>query len=264
MPKIQLILDYTYQQISSLFDLSSLLRRPTIGGKYIRSVGKKKTEPEDEDDYDSDEEFSKPCRTYDLNHVTEKLRLWRGFAKDAQAIEFEDEIPAEPERGMTSEGTEDILWLCQRLADAGVRRREQLRYWVRKPYSRSSKANALPNIPIMPKKSLSRRGDKTDSARSEATTLKPSTKSAPSTMGDNTVTTISKESFSTAAVSDIHTAATEDNRPRTVYAPSLAGGRATNSVPKAPIVAKGSDSVPCPYCGQLLKSEDVNNRQRWK
>jgi hypothetical protein len=74
---------------------------------------------------------------------------------------------------------------------------------------------------------------------------------------------ISKQSFSTAAVSDIHDTKT-NVRPRTVYAPTAICQGRSNSVPHPPKTEDGKFTFPCPYCGMTLESSEMQNRATWR
>ncbi|UPK98937.1 hypothetical protein LCI18_009872 [Fusarium solani-melongenae] len=75
--------------------------------------------------------------------------------------------------------------------------------------------------------------------------------------------TMSKQSFSTAAISDVHDTKT-NARPRTVYAPTNVGQDRSNAVPDLPKTRDGKKTFPCPYCGMTLESSEMQNRQSWK
>lgn len=62
-----------------------------------------------------------------------KVRQWR-LTKEANPVSIDEEIPATGEDRPSHNGIEDVSWLCERLANASSRRREQLHYWISHPY----------------------------------------------------------------------------------------------------------------------------------
>lgn len=233
VPKIRLFVKQILGQIQSLYDLSSLLRRPKIADKYIRSINSKSDTARlsDSDTLSLSVSFS----SSDERHIAEKVLQWRGLTKSGRSVEFEDEHVAPMRQGLTSDGVKDILWFCRRLARANTRRREQLQYWTDYPYDLEQ--------------------DSTNAASVEKPDMAQSPKGPRSTM--------SKQSFSTAAVSDIHDTKT-NIRPRTVYAPTAIGQARSNYVPKPPKLLNESATFSCPYCGMTLEYSEMQNRQSWK
>ncbi|PMD20206.1 hypothetical protein NA56DRAFT_705018 [Hyaloscypha hepaticicola] len=259
MPKIRLLTQQMLEQIRSLYDLSSLLRRPKIADKYIRSINSKSYTAtlSDSDTLPLSVAFS----SSDESHVAEKVLQWRGLTKNGRIVEFKDEDVAPVEQGLTSDWVEDILWFCQRLARANTRRREQLQYWTDHPYDPKQGAtnaarHAIPDLAQVPAK------QEKQESRSQASTLKPPDPNLPR---EGPGSAVSKQSFSTAAVSDIHDTKT-DVRPRTVYAPTAIGQGRSNSVPDLPKTAYENATFPCPYCGMTLESSEMqmHNKQSWK
>lgn len=261
MPKIRLLTQQIVGQIRSLYDISSLLRRPKITDKYIRSVNSKEKESASAD---SDTvPLSVGFRASDETHVVEKVKQWRGLTKTDMGVHFDEEVvcPAHTGTGLPSDGVEDILWFCQRLARANTRRREQLQHWTAHPYDATSDVSNPANLASQnrvqaPQKQLA---DMVES-KSQSSTLKPlegnsRRKGARSAM--------SKLSFSTAAVSLVHDTKT-NVRPRTVYAPTAMGKGRSNSVPDPPKAKDDSGTFPCPYCGMTLEYNDMENRQLWQ
>jgi hypothetical protein len=254
MPKICLLVQQILEQIRSLYDLSSLLHRPGIGDKYIRSVNSKSKTDTTVDSHTLPP--SAGFKVSDESHIVEKILQWRGLTKSGRSVEFEDEEPATMGQGLTSDYVEDIPWFCERLARANTRRREQLQYWIDHPYDpKQDAANAArlaaPQVTV-------KQEDKQESRR-QTSTLKPTDSNLPR---EGPKSTVSKQSFSTVAVSDIHDTKT-NVRPRTVYAPTTAGQGRSNSVPDLPKTANGNATFPCPYCGMTLKSSEMQNKQSW-
>ncbi|RSL99813.1 hypothetical protein CEP52_009470, partial [Fusarium oligoseptatum] len=255
MPKICLLVQQITDQIRSLYDMSSLLRRPRITDKYIRSVNSK-SHTTASDTQPLMVSFSK----LDESHIVEKVLQWRGLTKSGQSLSCEDESPAQERHSLATDDLDDILWYCQRLARANTRRREQLQHWADHPYvSTQDKPASTQPLPVMIKPTVKASGTKEESG-SQASTLKPTSFKFPQA---GPMSTMSKQSFSTAAVSDVHDAKT-NARPRTVYAPTNVGQGRSNSVPDPPKTQGGKTTFTCPYCGITLESSEMQNRQSWK
>jgi hypothetical protein len=258
MPRIRLLVRQTLEQIRSLYDLSALLRRPKIADKYIRSVKSKcHTATLIDPDYlPLSVEFSR----FDESHVVEKVLQWRGLTKSGECIDVKIETVAPMGQGSTKDCVDDILWFCQRLAGANTRRREQFQYWTDHPYdpkedSTNAARLASPNLAQVHAKQVEEKLE----SQNQASTFKPSIPNVPR---EGPKSAVSKQSFSTAAVSDIHDTKT-NVRPRTVYAPTAIGQGRSNSVPDPPKTEIGT-TFPCPYCGTTLESSEMQNRQSWK
>ncbi|RMJ14895.1 hypothetical protein CDV36_005439 [Fusarium kuroshium] len=255
MPKIRLLVQQITDQIRSLYDLSSLLRRPRITDKYIRSVSSK-SPTATSDTLPLMVSFSK----LDESHIIEKVLQWRGLTKSGQSLSCEDEAPAQERHSLETDDVDDILWYCQRLARANTRRREQLQHWADHPYvSTKDNLTSTQPLPGLIKPTVKGSGTKEESG-SQASTLKPTSFKFPQA---GPKSTMSKQSFSTAAVSDVHDTKT-NARPRTVYAPTDVGQGRSNSVPDPPKTQDGKTTFPCPYCGITLESSEMQNRQSWK
>lgn len=258
MPKIRLLVQQTLEQIRSLYDMSALLRRPKIADKYIRSVNSRShiatlNKP---DHLPLSVGFSRS----DEAHIVEKVLQWRGLTKSAWGIDFKVEIVAPIGQGLTNNSVEDILWFCQRLAAANTRRREQFQYWRDHPYDhRQDTTNAARLATPDLAQSRVKQVEEKQEQQNRAPTFKPSIPDVPR---GGPRSAVSKQSFSTAAVSDIHDTKT-NVRPRTVYAPTAFGQDRSNSVPDPPKIEIGT-TFSCPYCGMTLESSEMKNRQSWK
>lgn len=234
--------------------MSSLLRRPRIADKYIRSVGSK-SHAAISDTLPLMGSFSK----LDETHIIEKVLQWRGLTKSGQSLSFEYEVPAEERNSLATDDVGDILWFCQRLARANTRRREQIQHWADHPYvSKPNKLTSDQLVPVLVKLPVKELGTKEESG-SQASTLKQPGLTFPQA---GPKSTMSKQSFSTAAISDVHDTKT-NVRPRTVYAPTNVGQGRSNAVPDPP-KTDGKATFPCPYCGITLESSEMQNRQSWK
>ena len=66
---------------------------------------------------------------FDRRHVPEKIRHWRGLGKD-QNVPLMEEDTTEDD---LTRNNDLVPWLCDRLALANSRRREQLQYWSENP-----------------------------------------------------------------------------------------------------------------------------------
>jgi hypothetical protein len=214
-------------QIRSLYETSTLLRRPAIPDKYIRSASK-----------DQSMDVSH-FASWDQAHVAAKITQWT-LDKDEN---FEE--PFDPDN-----------FLCLRLAGGNTRRREQLKYWQKHPERPSSNISPPP-LPSKPHQ-LENRGAQMHYPSISA----PFVNSAPRSTAASKITV---QSFSTVAQSVLQDNATNSGRPKTIYAPSGHGGTSAPSrvpdVPKAPLE---SPTFACPYCFAELNVNAMSDRQLWK
>lgn len=261
LPKVTFLVQRVVEQIRSLYDLSALLRRPTVSNKYIRSAEEAGKLPLGEA-----ASLQQAFAAADYDHVLEKVRQWRGLTKCDKGVATAGEgAVTEAMTVDKGEGCEDILWLCQRLSEANSRRREQLAYWIRHPYDPEADRTTEDPLRDVAAKAPSRGGPQGDGhnesqllmsyAKPPDTVIRPA--AAPS------LSIMSRQTFSTVAVSDVYDTKT-NTRARTVYAPTAAGGFRSASVPAPPKVAEDNPSFTCPYCGTVLKSDDMRDRQTWK
>jgi hypothetical protein len=177
--------------IQSLFQVSTLLRRPTISDKYPRSASKRTTV-----------ENESAFLPWDLAHIAEKRRFWINQQKW--------HMPGDTDRA------EDIShqmsdYICTRLAAANVRRREQLDFWQTHPAQPS--IIKLPNEPIRPKPAIALDSNPIGHLLKQVVTRSEISKPSHGT----------KQSFSTVAKSDLNDSATFSGRPRTEYVSSIKG-----------------------------------------
>ncbi|KAK0711815.1 hypothetical protein B0H67DRAFT_669412 [Lasiosphaeris hirsuta] len=284
IPKITFFTRLVFDQIRSLYDLSALLRRPTISSKYIRSIAKPAVDvPESETMM-----LRRAFRTFDYRHITERFLQWRGQTKAAQRMDPEKERPRALEIIKKSEASaegaalgrgedetvvgccEDTLWLCWRFTEANMRRREQIRYWTEHPYdpkdgkpaiAGSAAEVAMDGGQFQPEKALVVPQTK-NTARPPvvASVLHPAQPT--STSG------ASKRSFfSTVPITEIHETETNNTRPRTLYTPTeadMTDKRRCTVVPNPPKSFENRSSFECPYCGTKLSTKKMQNRQSWK
>ena len=248
--KICLLVRQILDQIRSLYDLSSLLRRPNVTGRYIRSVNSKPsaTTFNDPNILPLNEAFY----SSDVWHVREKVLEWRGLTKTKRSISFESEDVVAIGQSLTRDSIEVIPWFCERLARANTRRREQLQYWTDHP--------SEPEQKIISAAQRTKQITGSQDSQSQASTLKPASAHVPRGAPKSTM---SKQSFSTAAVSDVLGSKT-NVRPRTSYTPTAVGQDRSNSVQDPPKELNGKSRFSCPYCGMTLESSEMQNRQSWK
>lgn len=213
--------------IQSLFQVSALLRRPTIPNKYLRSSSKKATTEIESQFYD-----------WDLAHIIEKRRFWINQQKWDVPVE-KNEV----------EGN----YLLQRLAIANVKRREQFHYWQVHPAQRS--VIKLPNKPID-------LNTVTTTLNPVPTRQLPGTAGPRSEISKPSHGT--KQSFSTVAKSDLNDSVTFSGRPRTVYVSSTKGGKYVLRVPPVPKVIDESPTLKCPYCSTILDVKPMLQRDLCK
>jgi hypothetical protein len=218
--------------IQSLFQVSALLRRPTISDKYLRSVSKR-----------TPSETESPFHPWDLAHIIEKRRFWINQQKW--------DLPAERDKA------EDIPhqmmnYLCTRLATANVKRREQLDFWQTCPAQPST--TKLPNERIGPNPTAV-----PDPISTGQLLKKVAPRSEISKPSHGT-----KQSFSTVAKSDLNDSATFSGRPRTEYASSSKGGKYVMRVPPVPMILDESPTFKCPYCSTTVDAKSMLQRELWK
>lgn len=254
MPKIRLLIQQIVGQIRSLYDLSSLLRRPKIADKYIRSINSKLGTLTSGDSETLP--LSVGFRVSDENHVVEKVLQWRGLTKAEKNVIFEEEGVATTRESLITDGVDDILWFCQRLAQANTRRREQLQYWSTHPYDPKKEIPSATQLSSQDPKEV----EEAQELRSQASTLKPPNPNLPR---PGPRSAVSKQSFSTAAVSLLRDSKT-NIRPKTVYAPTAIGKGRSNSVPDPPEAKDDSVTFLCPYCGMTLEYSEMQNKQSWQ
>lgn len=247
-PRILIVLQQASKQISLLFELSNLLEKSTVEGRWIRSTGK----PESI--------LSETFAQYDLLHVEEKVRFWRGLGKDSIAIPTKEEAVA----AHAEEMSESQSWLHYRLSQANTKRRAQLQYWAKHPYGSLGALHTLPpekTEPVSRDEIVVQERPTQITGKDDASTVKPKTVTGSVHQSQPSVGT--KHTFSTVAASDAIDGATQAERPRTIYAPSAGGVRQVNRVPTAPCPSEKGE-VFCPYCGIELRSQTVEVRDKWK
>lgn len=224
---IKSLLSVVTSQVQSLYEMSTLLRRPAIPDKYIRSaINHQKTEVS---------HFAK----WDQDHVAAKITQW---TLDKDKI-FEE--PFDP-------GS----FLCSRLAAGNTRRREQLAYWQKHPERPLSKTSPLVSPPKP--QQFENRGAQIRQPSVSA----PLTDAAPRSTDASKITV---QTFSTVAQSILQDNVTSSGRPKTIYAPSGHGGfQLPSRVPDVPKASSESPTFACSYCFTELNVNAMSDRQLWK
>ncbi|KAJ4111334.1 hypothetical protein NW768_011909 [Fusarium equiseti] len=255
--KIAVLMAHIQEQIKLLYHLDTLLRRPRLSGRYLKSTNENRQ--------------VSLMEKYDYAHIEEKHRQWitsfksqneteneadsqdlSSQSQKAQAYKtWEDEpivsqgVLEAREKDQRKDGSHSIIL---RLARANTRRREQLKYWERHPFDRNigevaSVTNKEPRILL--------RG--LELSRDIGTERPKSLTSVPTV-----------QSFSTVAKSAIDETKTLSGRPRTIYAASVVAGRQSARVPDIPKAAFKEDQVECPFCHAMLDSATIKSRMSWK
>ncbi|KAI0460434.1 hypothetical protein F5B21DRAFT_510700 [Xylaria acuta] len=223
------IIKCIFESIGELYRVSSLIRRPRLTGRYLRS-----TLP-----------IVDPTCQQDYEHIRQKFVLWKKQQKDEtsqdQAIETASQMvhsfeeTATPEVIANRQSTEEIgnpqeRILSRRLAVSNIKRRRQLGYWAAHPYQID--AEVLNPVDTKPTKPAS------------------------------TVV-----SFSTVAMSAVFPHQTIQDRNKiiqTLYAPTLVGKHTTLRIPDPPKLDGSESSFECPYCHMTLGFEEMSIRENWK
>lgn len=282
--KISVLVSHIIEQVRSLYHLSMLLRRPTIGDRYIHSKMK------------GEGNSSRTIMSqYDHNHVREKVRQWHGQSKSSVGGHNEQEsvttlIDTQHREVVDSNLLDESEILYHRLSRANTRRREQLKYWLHNPdkpevaVTDESLQTTKP-VPIKTEVRFEAAGE----SKSQVATIKPP-KAATTGLNKPDQSTTSKQSFSTVARSAVYDRKTQSGRPRTEYAKSTVGAKQSNRVPDLPKSSKlkpacdclshhndlnstsdcphchGNQSprFECPYCHLSLRTESMEDRQNWK
>ncbi|KAJ5721902.1 C2H2 type zinc finger domain protein [Penicillium malachiteum] len=255
IPRIRLLVQQILAQIRSLFDLSSLLRRPKLAGRYITSVNTKAKERMISVD-------TLPLATaftsLDESHILEKVLQWRGLTKSGRDIEFEGEEVAPVNQTFNAGHIEDISWFCERFARANTRRREQLQHWTDHPYDVTREVtNAIDAISEPDPEFSARKGQRL--LKDEESASQAQGRSIQSQAPKSTTS----KAFSLANRSDVFDTKT-NTRSRTIYAPTTIGQGRSNSVPDPPKTIEEDIFFTCPYCKMKLDSSEMKNRQSWK
>ncbi|ORY12687.1 hypothetical protein BCR34DRAFT_287730 [Clohesyomyces aquaticus] len=249
-PRISALLDDLSENIDTLFRFLQLLNRPGLHRRYVHSTGRNEFDPR-----------VVHFKAHDLRHVQEKLIFW---GQERKRLE-ENESEAGPEildirRTTAMFPTRNVELLCERLAKANTKRREQLLYWKRHPdvaptsqvlpgEVEAGPPPSLPSVVVQPIVLTAARSPKSEKADT-ASRVSPST--------------TSKQSFSHATISERLDSQTVTGAPRTLYAESTTGRRSATRVPNLPDGALTNVYFDCPYCQTQLDSLKMSNRLNWK
>jgi hypothetical protein len=216
-------------QIRSLYDVSSLLRRPMVKDKYIRSTV-------DQENSERMDETSLHChfRPFDMNYVWERIGQWH------RQTNSERHNVASSDQSISTTSIGNDSWFVERLAVANNRRREQIQYW--KTYTVESTHASSSDLPWSPQRD--QKDVEVELSRAKQTPA----------------STISLSTVPRSYIHDLNAG----NRLLTIYEPTIAGKTQSNRVPDIPDLAKTSGTFPCPYCGMKLTSKEMQSRGLWK
>lgn len=240
-------------QIRSLFDVCSVLSWPRVTDKYLHSVSSgsgPQSEPPDA------VPLMVAMNVLDERHIKEKVLQWRRLNKngpDSSCLNEPGAAETTAQQDSAFDLIRDTAWLCQRLAQANTRRREQLQYWRFHPYEASSETAAVEPVPEPERDDKSQR-----QGQSQASTIQLGPRSQTTQQ-----TVFTRHSFSTAAFSDVHDTKTVE-RARTQYALTAVGQDRVHAIPDPPKMGDGVATFPCPYCGMTLDTNEMQKRQAWK
>lgn len=255
VPKISVLVNHVFEQIQLLYNMSILLNRPGLSGRYLRSTSKNEKKSE-----------LAHYAEFDYEHIREKLHQWKCKFKVITHEEGKEETATtaedlEERKTRKRSALDQTEILCRRLAKANTRRREQLQYWTHYPdrpdvvQSRDFNTDDTPEI--------GKGGQvKSLAIKSETSTIKPAEQKTV-TGSQNRKSVASKQSFSTVAASDVFDKETK-TRARTIYAQSTVGNKPSNRVPEVPKATKTCPTFKCPYCNLILESKIMADRVSWK
>jgi hypothetical protein len=138
-PKIRMLVQLMQAQIRSLYDVSSLLRRPMVKDKYIRSHSDLKNR-EIADETSLHYHF----RPFDMDYVRERIRQWH------RQTNSEKHDVASLNQQISTTSIENDSWFLERVGTANNRRREQIHYW--KTHTVESTHPPSSNLPWRPQR----------------------------------------------------------------------------------------------------------------
>jgi len=226
--RFSLVLSHIFEQIGLLYHYSAIFRRPRLQGRYLHS----KSETPDP-----------AIPHYEYSHVQQRFREWSSRVS-VPSREPGEELKASPVSQHSRPEfsfEEDVL--CLRFAAANTRRREQLRYWAKRPFAEGHDQGIEPSL-----------------SRGTAA-------SAPSEGPSRRSNTTTVNTFSSVARSDIYEAEMQVGQSRTTYADSTMSDMESSTsarVPGIPSVASSSPTFECPFCRMTLDSAPMQTRNTWK
>jgi hypothetical protein len=244
--KLALIMRDISEQIKVLYEASALLRRPSMAGRYLRS--------------NRSDEFGDGIlpefMPFDVGHVREKLVQWYDHWASSNQEGYTGRLSSSKWTAQADmEVPESVIY---RLASSNIKRRKQLRYWLRRSDAPKSTVSETKVEPHVENQNLA---SPAMSPIDNITVPAPHEDSlSPSQMGE---TVTSRVTFSTAVVSDMNITR-KTAEVRTYYEESVAGRFAPVTVPQLPRVAHIHERFECPYCGLELRSMLMRERRAWK
>ena len=256
--RICVLFDGIKEYIQSLFDISSLLRRPRVTGKYLHSTpsnSQRQQRPP------KDDSLLAVVSSHDERHVKEKVLQWRCLSKSTRE---DPDLPASKASDFAV--LQDTEWFCWRLAQANTKRREQLKYWERLPYETiKTRTFVFPELKQENEDVFAtpERGAKSDGKLAMTSEIRSCTTQQTASAAHTFSTA---HTYSTAAFSDVIQDSGTAKRAYTIYAPTTVGHGHdhANSVPDPPKTDDGITNFPCPYCGMELDTTEMQDRQAWK
>lgn len=237
-----------YASIRSLYRIASLLRRPRITNKYLKSRNRHTR-------------YNAAISSPDYTRITDKIRFWRGYMTDRlvgnldEAVVTESDIQLRREFG--DHQLSDIEFLCQRLTRGNVLRREQFEYWAKHPdvpESYRSDQAWSPDTAI----ALSK-GESSNNTSSDPGSSGVSKAAVPSSASS----TSTPKTFSSVGFTTLQDDKTKASRPRTQYAASYAAASDALRVPSMPLCLPGEIDVECPFCHTELDWAKMQDRTVW-
>jgi hypothetical protein len=237
---MRMLVQLIQAQIRSLYDVSSLLRRPMIKDKHIRSnADQKKPRVVDKTS------LRHRSRLSDRDHVWEMVGKWHG------QTDLKKRNVAALDQRISITSIEENSWFFERLARANDQRREQLEYWRKHIVELTHPTS--PNVPRRPQRDQKNVVEAEPSPEKQIYPESSSAKQTPASIG-------SHSTVSRSYIYDLN----EGDRPRTVYEPTTVGQTQSGHVPAIPELANTSNTFPCPYCGMELISEEMRIQGSWK
>lgn len=225
--RFSLVLSHIFEQIGLLYHYSAIFRRPRLQGRYLHSKS----------------DSSDPAIPhYEYSHVQQRFREWASNVSAAGG-ELDETKQSPAPQNPSPEFSFEVGVLCMRFAAANTRRREQLRYWARHPFT---EGHDLGMEPSLPKEAAAPAISEGTSRRSHTTTVK---------------------TFSSIARSDIFETEMQVGQSRTVYSDTTMsdiGSPSSVRVPAVPLIASSEPTFECPFCRMTLDSAAMRDRNTWK
>ena len=242
LPKLSTVLRATRDDMSSLAQVSLLIRQPGYERRYIHTTRTDDLDPS-----------ARIFADLDYRHVKEKFRSWnprRSNHRDNELSVGPDQTPDDPQ-----EFSKDQLALIKRLAKANTKRREQLLYWSRHPdrvdrpfdVSQKTVATAVPGA-------------------QKSTAAAETAKTPPEARSDATKTVQTRNTFSIGIGSDPNATSVASVVSSKTYEKSILQHGRSNQVPSLPLAKteQQNTSFMCPYCYEELSESKMRRRREWK